>query len=114
MDPPLIHLRVFTVVDYTGADDLDDLPLNVLAVTADVVLHVVEQIHNSFEVVPLGEVVALAATGTARHELRIFIETRGRDMQKPRRTASGCRVKEHNIYVNVLDKQHHRPSSVNC
>ena len=32
--------------------------------------------HNHFVVVPLGEVVALAATGTTRQELRSFIPAR--------------------------------------
>ena len=35
-----------------------------------------ELIHNYFVVVPLGEVVALAATGTTRQELRSFIPAR--------------------------------------
>ena len=57
-------------VNHPGAEDLDNLPLNVLAETPDEKLHENEQIHDSFIVVPLGEVVALTAAGTLRHDLR--------------------------------------------
>ena len=60
-------------VDHPGAEDLDNLPLNVLAETPDEELHENEQIHDNFIVVPLSEVVALTTAGTPRHDLRSFV-----------------------------------------
>ena len=64
---------MLAVVDHPGAEDLDDLTLNVLAVSPDEKLGETEHIQDSFVVVSLGEVVAQAATGTTRQERRWFV-----------------------------------------
>ena len=67
------HLIHVAQGDHPRAEELDHLPLDVLAEFPDVKLQVREIVQKKLVVVPLREVVAMAAADAARQELRPFI-----------------------------------------